>query len=192
MKLQLVTTALLASLIMTTVNGAMRCKLRYEKRAYMDWYDFGANIIYGMYDSPASTYQKCNRCDNFGNKLAELHYSVIDLEDQRQFWLNKENITGLRIFEMLTRLLEVYPLFSDFFTVLQDLFSDPVLFALANGAAPGTPSEIIVLEKRQNSTSYLALYTLLDTIPNSDCAAFGYKLGVLAKMGLGKTVPMEI
>ena len=44
------TAALLASLIMSTVSGEMKCKLRYDERVYMNWYDFGSNFVYGMYD----------------------------------------------------------------------------------------------------------------------------------------------
>ena len=117
---------------------------------------------------------------------------MIDLEDQRQFWLNKENITGLRIFEMLTRLLEVYPLFSDFFTIAQNLLIHPVIFALAGGAAPGVPSEVITLVTRKQAPGPLALYTIVDSIPGSDCAAFGYKLGMLAKLAMGKAIPPEV
>ena len=35
---------------------------------------------------------------------------------------------------MLTRLLEIYALFVNFFTTFQGLAQDPVLFALAGGA----------------------------------------------------------
>ena len=101
----------------TVVQSMYNCALRYDKRAYMAWYDFGSNLIYGMYNDPPPTVKECPRCDTFGNKMAELHYSVIDLEDQRTFWMNKNNITGARLFEMLTRLLQVYPLFSNFFTL---------------------------------------------------------------------------
>ena len=53
--------------LMATVSGEIKCKLRYDKRMYMEWYDFGSNIIYGMYDDAPVTYQDCERCDSFGN-----------------------------------------------------------------------------------------------------------------------------
>ena len=93
---------------------------------------------------------------------------------------------------MLTRLLEVYPLFSDFFTIAQNLLVHPVIFALAGGAAPGVPSEVITLVARKQAPGPLALYTIVDSIPGSDCAAFGYKLGMLAKLALGKAIPAEV
>ena len=126
------------------IQAEIKCKLRYDVRNYMNWYDFASNIAFGMYDLPQDDYTDCVRCDALANKIAELHYTVVDLEDQRQFWINKENITGLRIFEMLTRLLEVYPLFSDFFITVQELTADPILDNLANlsaltGAPPNNP-----------------------------------------------------
>ena len=93
---------------------------------------------------------------------------------------------------MFTRLLEVYPLFSEFFTQAQNLFAHPVLFALADGAAPGVPTEVIKFETRKQAPGPMALYTIIDTIPGSDCAAFGYKLGMFIKLGSGKAVPAEI
>ena len=93
---------------------------------------------------------------------------------------------------MFTRLLEVYPLFSEFFTVAQNLTAHPVLFALADGAAPGVPTEVIKFETRKQAPGPMALYTIIDTIPGSDCAAFGYKLGMFIKLGTGKAVPAEI
>ena len=97
----------------------------------------------------------------------------------------------MRIFEMLTRLLEVYPLFSDFFTVAQNLLIHPVIFALAGGAAPGVPTEVITMVDRKQAPGPMALYTIVDTIPGSDCASFGYKLGMLVKLAGGKAVPPE-
>ena len=146
---QVIVLALLC-LIFTPNHVEAKCELRYDVREYMAWYNFGANLFYGMYDTPPDEdYLKCVRCDAFANKVADLHYKVRDLEDQRMFWLNKENITGLRIFEMLTRLLDVYPLFSGFFISIQGLAQDPVLGAFGIGEAVGIdPSEVIELEIR--------------------------------------------
>ena len=87
------------------VRSELKCKMRYDVRAYMTWFDFGSNFILGLYDDPPESVALCPRCQALGNSISELHYTVIDLEDNRQFWINKDNITGTKFFQMLTRLL---------------------------------------------------------------------------------------
>ena len=41
------------------------------------------------------------------------------------------------MFEMLAKLLEVYPLFANFFFTIAAIFSDPVFLGLAGGALAG-------------------------------------------------------
>ena len=97
-------------------QAEMRCKMRYDVRAYQAWYDFGSNMIYGLYaKTPEDEEEGCPRCDAFGNKVAELHYTVVALEDNRRFWLNKNNILGPGFFESLVRTFEVFYLFENFF-----------------------------------------------------------------------------
>ena len=100
------------------VKSETPCKMRYDVRSYMTWFDFGSNLVYGMYQDPPETIEKCARCQSLGNLLSELHYTVVDLEDNRQFWVKKENITELKFFQMLTRLLQVQALFVNFFGTL--------------------------------------------------------------------------
>ena len=79
--------------------------------------------------------------------MAQLHYTVVELEDQRQFWLRKENITGSRMFEMFSRLVQIYPLFTNFFQTLQGLFQEPALGAFGAAEFTGVPpAKEIVLE----------------------------------------------
>ena len=109
-------TLLSLMLISAQVKGEMRCKMRYDVRAYMTWFDFGAYFIYGLYEVPPKNLTACNRCQDFGNVIAELHYTVVALEDNRTFWLNKENIVSLGFFQSLVRTFEVHYLFVSFFT----------------------------------------------------------------------------
>ena len=75
---------LVVGLLAQMASAELRCKLRYDIRDYMDWYEFGGNIVLGLYENPASIrVEDCRRCDEFGNVLGELHYKVVDLEDQR-------------------------------------------------------------------------------------------------------------
>ena len=62
-------------------NAFNRCQMRYDVRAYQKWYDFGAAFVYGLYEDPPESLDKCLRCDRVGNIVAELHYKVVDLED---------------------------------------------------------------------------------------------------------------
>ena len=163
--------ALAVAVCLATVTQATyTCALRYDKRAYSEWYDFGSNFIYGLYDTPPSTVSDCDRCDSFGNIVAQLHYNVVDLEDQRSFWMNKENITGSRLFEMLTRLLEVYPLFSNFFTTLQSLAGDPVMAGLGVSKVLNiVVDDAVVMDVRTEGFSPLSLYSIVDQFPGSNC-----------------------
>ena len=174
----------------TFVQAELKCKLRYDVRNYQNWYDFSSSFAYGLYDEAAITRTDCLRCDNLGNKVAELSYKTVDLEDQRSFWLNKENITGLRIFEMLTRLLQVYPLFSDFFTVVQELAGDPVIGVLGGAALLGT-EPLIELVPHVGGGGIIAIYTMLETLPGSSCSAFGFKIGAVMRLAIGKSLPKE-
>ena len=153
----------------------------------------GANIVYGLYDVPPSeSYLDCPRCDYFGLTMAQLHYRVVDMEDMRKFWLKKENITALRFFEMLTRLLKVYPLFSEFFTVLQYLFTDPVLTSFGSAKFTGqVGTETIELVQRTTPMNVLTIYTLVDSLAGSNCGELGYKLGTIVRMTTGKSLPLE-
>ena len=145
------------------VQAEIKCKLRYDIRNYYNWYNFASTIAYGLYDYPPEDYMDCQRCDDLGNLAGELHYAVIDLEDQRQFWINKENITSLRFFEMLTRLLEVYPLFSDLFTIVQELASDPVLDIFGVSKITGIPpSNPVTMVPRQGTFNPFQLYVVID------------------------------
>ena len=114
-------------------NAELKCQMRYDIRSYMTWFDFGASIALGLYAEPPESIEVCARCQSLGNRLSELHYSVVNLEDNRQFWINKENITAMKFFQMLTRLLEVEQLFVKFFLAMKDLATDPVLASLAAG-----------------------------------------------------------
>ena len=107
---------LISSLAIVLANAEMICKLRYDVRNYMNWYNIGSNIIFALYDEPPSEVPiECPDCDRFGNTLGEFHYSLVTLEDSRKYWLNKDEIADSRFFEMLSRLLQVYPLFTEFF-----------------------------------------------------------------------------
>ena len=124
--------------------------------------------------------------------MAQLHYRVVDMEDMRKFWLKKENITALRFFEMLTRLLKVYPLFSEFFTVLQYLFTDPVLTSFGSAKLTGQEGvETIELIPRTTPFNLLSIYTLVDNLAGSDCGQLGYKMGTLIRFTTGKSLPLE-
>ena len=103
MAVKLWQTLLSLMLICAQVKGEMRCKMRYDVRAYMTWFDFGAYFVYGLYEDPPKTLAACNRCQDFGNVIAELHYTTVALEDNRTFWLNKENIVSLGFFQSLVR-----------------------------------------------------------------------------------------
>ena len=78
-----ITSILLCGLILfsTFVQSIYKCSMRWDKRSYMAWYDFGSNLIYGLYDKPGPSAKKCKLCDNFGNKLGQLHYATLNLED---------------------------------------------------------------------------------------------------------------
>ena len=77
---------------------------------------------------------------------------------------------------MMTRLLQVYPLFSKFFTLARSLLQDPVLSALTGKTTGMIAAEIIVLETRKD-IPWTGLYSILDRIPDSDCAQLGIKIG---------------
>ncbi len=32
------------------VKAEMKCKLRYDVRNYMNWYNIGSNMVYALYD----------------------------------------------------------------------------------------------------------------------------------------------
>ena len=172
------------------VRSELKCKMRYDIRSYMTWFDFGTNFIYGLYSDPPDSIDACPRCQNFGNVISELHYTVVDLEDNRQFWVNKENITALKFFQMLTRLMQVQVLFVNFFSVLQNLFKDPVLSALGAAKFTGFPAEeVIEFEAAKVSASVFSMYTMADTLPGADCKQFGYRLGSLLRMSTGTVLP---
>ena len=98
----------------------------------------------------------------------------------------------MRFFEMLTRLLQVYPLFSNLFTVFQEVIQDPVMGAFGMSKLTGLPPrEYIVLEKRQKSVNYFGVYALVDLIPGSDCGQFGYKIGTIIRLVLKTQLPDE-
>ena len=47
---QLLASALIGLLLCSRVAEAeIACKLRYDVRSYMQWYDFGSNLIFGLY-----------------------------------------------------------------------------------------------------------------------------------------------
>ena len=172
-------------------NAELKCQMRYDIRSYMTWFDFGASVALGLYAEPPESIEVCARCQSLGNRLSELHYAVINLEDNRQYWINKENITAMKFFQMLTRLLEVEQLFVKFFLAMKDLATDPVLASLVAGDGGGEPatgfvaSEILPTGKNKEPTSPLTLYTIADTLPGSDCKQFGYRLGVLIRLATG-------
>ena len=80
---QIMGLALISLLFCTKlVQAEIQCKLRYDIRNYMNWYDFASNIAYGMTEQwDGEDFRGCKICDDLANKVAELHYSVVDLED---------------------------------------------------------------------------------------------------------------
>ena len=80
--MKVVTLLVLGMLLCTRqVSSLYNCGLRYDVRAYQAWYDFGAYLVFGMYDIPPESFDDCKLCDDFGNKMAKLHYAVMDMED---------------------------------------------------------------------------------------------------------------
>ena len=150
-------------------------------------------MIYGLYaKTPEDEEEGCPRCDAFGNKVAELHYTVVALEDNRRFWLNKNNILGPGFFESLVRMFEIFYLFENFFKQTIVLFQDPILSAFGTDKFTGIPStEKITLAKDEFPISLPTMYTIFDSIPTSDCSQFGYKTGTLIRGLYREVVPAD-
>ena len=67
----------------TVARTEWKCKMRYDVRSYMTWFDFGSNMVYGLYERPPPSVTECPKCQDLGNLFGELHYTVVDLEDNR-------------------------------------------------------------------------------------------------------------
>ena len=72
--------------------GLRECELRYDIRNYMNWYDIGRNVIFALQIEQEDSVDDCEQCDRFGNLVGEWHYALADLEDNRQYWLDKDEI----------------------------------------------------------------------------------------------------
>ena len=51
-------------------QAEMKCKMRYDVRSYMTWYDFGSNIVLGLYNDPPASVEECPRCQSLGNHMS--------------------------------------------------------------------------------------------------------------------------
>ena len=51
----LLSITVLLTFIDTVFAGERLCDLRYDKRAWGPWYDFGSGIVYGLYEEPPAT-----------------------------------------------------------------------------------------------------------------------------------------
>ena len=70
------------------------------------------------------------------------------------------------------------------------MFQDPILSALGSESFTGVPAvDAVELLPATNPIGLLSVYTLFDSIAGSDCKLYGYKMGVILRALLGKTVP---
>jgi hypothetical protein len=121
----------------------------------------------------------------------------------------------MKFFQMLKRLIDVYPYFIRLFQAAQGLFNNEVILGLMApkdgspsqmAAIMGTPINIPGVEKDETAEeqeplvpskfvktlprSFFILYNMIDSLPLSTCFEVGYKMSTMVrfvlKLGVGK------
>ncbi|MFN9909107.1 MAG: hypothetical protein ACK56F_23805, partial [bacterium] len=127
----------------------------------------------------------CTECNDFGAKFADINKFMVQLEDQRGLWIDKNKIMNLKFFEMFSQLMKVYPLFTDFFSSLNAIFSSPIIQTITGGTTllatgsgftttSGQPKNMEVVTGLTNNI--LGAWDMIANIPGSTCFQVGYKV----------------
>ena len=119
---------------------------------------------------------------------------MVQLEKQRDLWIDKNKIMNLKFFQMFSQLMLVYPLFTDFFSSLNAIFSSPIIQTLTGGTTllatgsgftttAGQPANLEAVSGLGNNV--FGAWDMIANIPGSTCFEVGFKLTAAVRFAAG-------
>ena len=176
-------------LVVGVPNGMpLNCRLRYDYEQPYMWKNVGTGFIYGLYDEPPATPEKCERCQQFGKDLADLNLFWMKVSKISGIWFDKSKIIEMEFFDMFDAFLNMYPIFSDYFEKLANVFTNKSALAIFDikpmdvaGIQVATISDTlmsvlmdqllpeVIVEDRKQKAGITTVFALMNSIPMSDC-----------------------
>ena len=139
--------------------------------------------------------------------MADLNSFWMKVSKISGIWFDKSKIIEMEFFDMFDAFLNMYPIFSDYFEKLANVFTNKSALAIFGvspfdvaGLQVATISDTlmsvileqllpeVIVEDRKKKAGYTTIFALMNSIPMSDCFQLGYKFGSLLRMLEGKTL----
>ena len=158
----------------------------------------------GLYNRPPVNVADCAPCNALGLALSGINDAFVSLFEIRDIWINKWELQQMQFFEMLSRLIEVYPYFISLFESIQDLANTPIVLGFTDGVPvlgeggidlggetdeEGENIEYVLPDPTPVfdtfSRNFVAMYGMFDALPGSTCFELGYKWASITRFASG-------
>ena len=168
----------------SSFKSEIKCKLRYDEIDTENWSSLARGIGLGIFvDYTSTDTYGCPECNELGDRFGDINKYAVTLEQQRNLWIDKNAILNLSFFDMFSKLMQVYPLFTDFFTSINNIVESKIVQAAFGGTnlfatSAGTQTNKIPTNIQQtsgNPINIMATWNMVANIPGSTCFEIGYK-----------------
>ena len=147
-----------------------------------NWKNISAGWLLGLFEDPNYNSTNCTECWNFGENMGLLNFGVVYVEGQRDQWIDQSEVTNLDVFEISSKLLDIYVMFLTVLLPIDNIVQDKKLVQI--------PKKIFtVFFDRDVYKQILAnilekgteMAVLLITIPGASCYSIGYRVAVFTR-----------